>query len=334
MLEIVAEARGHTAGDAGEHGLIGLIAERLGPPPRGEVWAGDDTAIVASPGTSLLLTTDLVVEGVDFDFAYCDGTDVGHKAMAASASDIAAMGGRPTHAMITLALATSTPIAVVEDLLDGLTEAAMSYGLALVGGDISEADSMAIGVAVIGAAPQRAILRSGARPGHLICVTGTLGGAAGGLEVLRKKMVLPSGQGRALMDRQRRPQPRLDAGALLAEAGACAMIDVSDGLLVDLGHILDASGTGCRLESASIPADPALAAIQGFDALHAALTGGEDFELLLTIEEKNFPAARAGAAKAGVPLSVIGRVTVQGRMLDERPLEEFEEDTWQHLRTR
>jgi thiamine-monophosphate kinase len=315
-----------TVSELGEAGLIAQVASYLPAPPPGEVWSGDDAAVFDPPADRALMTTDTLVEGADFDLSYCEGFDVGWKAVAVNVSDVAAMGGRPTHAVATLGLPPSTPVAVVDGIGRGLAAAAAEWDLAVVGGDVSSAPVILIGLTVIGSA-EEPVLRSGARPGDLICVTGTIGGASGGLELLRRGLGDRSPE---LVERHLRPRARLHEGRRLAALGATAMIDVSDGLAVDLTRLMKASGTGCRVDPAAVPVDPALDAlvdaglVRTGDLLRSAILGGEDFELLATLPDRR-----------DAPVTVIGEVTDDAALrFGDDDLEELGRHGWDHLRDR
>jgi len=325
-----------TVGEIGEFGLIERFAARLGTPPEGETWTGDDAAVLRSPGSTLLYTTDLLIEGIDFDMRYASGADIGWKALAVNVSDIAAMGGRPRHAVVGLGLKADCPLDSADGILDGLLAAASRWGVQLVGGDISSASALVLYVALIGVAEAKPIRRSGARPGDAICVTGILGGAAGGLALLRGGAVVEESARRRLVARQLRPEARLEEGRRLAALGATAMIDVSDGLVADLIHLLDASDLGCDVAPEAVPVDPGLIPLRDvLDPVEAALTGGEDFELLFTLAEDTVHRARASLAELGTPITRIG-ATREGsrRLLGDEALGAAGEVGWDHLRTR
>ncbi len=311
---------GGPVSELGESALIERFAARLAPAPDGEIGSGDDAALVRTASTGVLFTTDVLVEGVDFDLSLSRGQDIGWKAVTANISDVAAMGGRPTHALATLCLTASTQVGLVDAILDGVLAAAGTYGLRLVGGDVSSASEISLGLALLGAAPGPVVRRSGARVDDAICVTGSLGGAAAGLELLR------AGNCDAAdprLDRQLRPRARVEEGVRIAAGGATAMIDVSDGLAVDMAHICAASGVGCALDSSTIPIDD-LARETDDDALPLALTGGEDFELLFTL---------ADGAVVPEGATRIGTVVEHERSIDGQPLQRWEKEGWQHLRT-
>jgi thiamine-monophosphate kinase len=317
--------------DVGESGLIDLVKERFGAGPEGELWAGDDTAIIAT-GRRTLFTTDVIVEGVDFDLSYCTGFDVGWKSLAVNVSDVAAMGGVPRRAVVALSMAPETPMNEVTGLLDGLDACARAYAVGIVGGDVSGADRMSVSVALTGDV-DTPVLRSGARPGDEICVTGTLGGAAAGLFALQRKLEGHNAAIDRLIARQLRPKPRLPESRRLL--GASAMIDVSDGLALDLSRVMAASGTGCEVELGLLPVDPDLLALDGgTDPVALALGGGEDYELLCTIDPSDLDATVAALSGSLTGLTRIGVVTEgESCLFDGEPLEE-EEMGWDHLRSR
>ena len=327
---------GERVSDLGESGLLERVARGFGEPVAGEVWAGDDAAVVCAPQGELFFAIDTLVEGIDFDLAYCSGADVGWKALAANVSDIAAMGGRASSAVVSLLLPSNAPAALVDDLIEGLAAAGQIWDVNVVGGDISGAPQVSLSVAIVGSPPGPVALRSGAKAGDAICVTGSLGGAAGGLALLRSgwPAVPPQAALERLRARQLRPRARAAEGVALA-AFATAMIDVSDGLAVDLDNLMSASGTGCEVDPKSLPVDPDLIAAQDVLAdgpLHLAITGGEDFELLFTIPEKGLDGARAALGPAGPAVTRIGTVTEGTKKLGDLPVGEWKERGWEHLR--
>lgn len=320
-------------GDLGEHALIERVVRRFGSPPADEVWSGDDTAVF---GKGLLFTTDLMVEDVDFRLSYADGFDVGWKLVAANASDIAAMGGRPWRAVAAVALRPDTSVEFVDSLAEGLASACREWDIGLVGGDLSSGREISATLALVGRAHERGpVLRSGATIGDALCVTGALGGAAGGLLALSGKDAPGAGLA-SLVERHLRPRARVAEGAALAGL-ITAMIDISDGLAVDLGHLTDSSGVGCDVELASIPVDPALRLLPSMDAAQTqglAITGGEDFELLFTIDEGHLKEARAALAGFGTALTKIGAITDGPARIGGRGLDDWRARGWEHLRGR
>jgi len=252
-----------------EFAILGRLRARLPDPGRGEVYFGDDAAVLDPPPGRLLLATDLLCEGVHFDLAIGTLADAGWKALTANVSDIAAMGGRPLHAVAAVAGPAPGGARDFDELYDGLAAAAARYGVRLVGGDLSSAGRWFLSVAVTGTVEGDPVLRSGARPGDRIFVTGPLGASAAGLAALR--------EGRAdagLAAAHLRPIARVEDGLAAAASGATAMIDVSDGLAGDLGHIAEESGVGFRLDR--VPVAPGASEEQ-------ALGGGEDYELVFTL---------------------------------------------------
>jgi thiamine-monophosphate kinase len=248
------------------------VAAALGPLAPPEVGIGDDTAVVRVTGGWSLLAADAVVAGVHADLSLTDLDDLGWKAVAANVSDVAAMGGCPSHLLVTVA---GPPDTDLDRLYRGIAEAAREWGCPVVGGDLANAPTLVVSVAITGSLPGPPILRSGARPGDGIWVTGALGLSAAGLRILKEE-----GKGVAgpAPDAHRRPRPSVGAGLAARAAGASAMIDVSDGLAADLGHLADASGVGLDLDSVPV----------GEGATEAeALTGGEDYVLAFTAADDN-----------------------------------------------
>jgi thiamine-monophosphate kinase len=285
----------------GEFEIIALFTRALPLAGRGVVVGpGDDAAVLRpAPGEDLVATVDAVVEGVHFD-RRSTAADVGWKALAVNLSDLAAMGARPVAALVALALPPGVPVATLRGLARGLGACARRHRTPVVGGNVTRAGALSLTVTVLGAVPEgRAVLRSGARPGDLVAVTGTLGDAALGLR--------PGAAG-PLLRRQRRPVPRLAAGLALA-GRVRAAIDVSDGLVQDLGHLCRASGVGARIGVVDLPVSAAYrrAVRRLADPWAPALAGGEDYELVVAIPPTLLADAQAAAARARTPLAVIGR---------------------------
>ncbi|HVF53200.1 MAG TPA: thiamine-phosphate kinase [Actinomycetota bacterium] len=325
-----------TVSDAGEEALLLRILERAPHPPEGEVWAGDDAAALATPSTGrLLVTTDMLVEGVDFSLDHFSGGDIGWKCAAVNISDIAAMGGIASHVVVSLGLPGDAPQGLFEGILDGILDMAASCGVALIGGDLSSAAEVVISATALGRARGRFVTRSGAREGDVLCVTGSLGGAAAGLGLLRGGIA-----GDDMLDnarrRQLRPSPRTEEGPLLAELGATAMIDLSDGLARDLARLARASGVGCSIEASALPVDPAAAAASSIlktDATSLAVTGGEDYELLVALPEDRLDDA-VSEMEGRSGLSVLGALTSDRAIsIAGRAIESWEEEAWQHFRS-
>jgi thiamine-monophosphate kinase len=262
---------------------------------------GDDAALLRAPaGEDLAATVDAVVEGVHFDARF-SAEDVGWKALAVNLSDVAAMGARPRWALVALALPRGTSTARVEGVARGLGACARRHGVAVVGGNVTRAAELAVTVTVVGSVRRgRALRRDGARPGDVVLVSGTVGDAALGVE---------PGAAAPLAARQRRPAPRLELGRALAGIASSA-VDVSDGLVQDLGHVCAASGVAAEVRAGDLPLSPAYrAATRGRDAPWTpALAGGEDYELLVTVAPHRLAAALRAARRAGTPLTAIGEI--------------------------
>jgi thiamine-monophosphate kinase len=312
------------------------------------VGVGDDAAVVEAgrPGAVQVLTTDMLVEGIHFDRPLISPRDLGAKAVAVNVSDIAAMGASPRFALVALALSTDVEPAWVVDLYGGMLSAADEYALSIVGGDLSRGEDVVIAVTVVGeVAEGRAVRRSGAVPGDRIVVTGALGGAAGGLLLSRAPAHRVAGAfgsdwGRELLRAHARPVARVGEGESLAQAGATAMIDLSDGLALDLSRLCAESGVGARVDLAAVPVAPELdllRSVLSVDPLELALSGGEDYELLATIGPQAVePAARTVKERFGVTLSDVGEIIERGLFAvdadgRERPLEP---KGWDHFERR
>ncbi|MFI5027984.1 MAG: thiamine-phosphate kinase [Solirubrobacterales bacterium] len=297
----------------GEFELLARVRERLPPPgPRVLVGAGDDAAVTV-PGGATATSVDAVVEGGHFHREHASLRQVGIKALATALSDLAAMGAEPGEAYAVLGV----PVELSEDqcveLLDGIVELAAGTGTTLAGGDLIRCPALTLAITVVGHAsiPERLVTRSGARPGDALVLTGALGAAAAGLILLDRSeeaAVIPAATTERLLARQLEPSPRLAAGRALAAAGATAMIDLSDGLGGDAGHLAWASGVGLWIDAEAIPLEDGvaeLAAIAGQDPLQLAVSGGEDYELLATIPAAGLDLT-ALASEAGVPVTRIG----------------------------
>ena len=270
--------------EIGEFGFIDRIAART-TSGRGVVLGiGDDAAaIISDPSLQTLITADMLVEGVHFDQSFTTPTELGSKSLAVNLSDIAAMGGKPRFALLSLAVPPGLSLEFLDAFMDGFISRAGRYGVALIGGDTcASRTGFVVSVTLLGEQrPDRVIRRSGARAGDRVYVTGTLGDAALGLELLRRGERVG-----AAVNRHLDPLPRTEAGQALTEAGVpTAMIDVSDGLLSDLGHILRQSGCGATLALDRLPLSAEYLNRIGemsHDRFALALSGGEDYELLFT----------------------------------------------------
>ncbi len=293
----------NTPGAVGEFELIEQIAARLSPRRADTVLGiGDDAALIAAAGR-LAVATDTLNEGVHYP-AWIRPADLGWKALAVNLSDLAAMGAEPAWALLNLTL-PAADCRWLAGFLRGFARLARHYQVDLIGGDTTRGPS-SITVTVLGRAPERPLTRRGARPGDRVAVTGTLGDAAAAWHLLSAGEPCPAALARRLF----RPRPRLAAGAALAGI-ATAAIDVSDGLLADLGHLLAADSLGARLDLMALPVSPALFALGWPDAERwaAQCTGGDDYELCLTVPADRLDEAVARAAAAGVRLAAIGTIS-------------------------
>ncbi len=261
-----------TVAQAGEDRLVAAVAARLGTGPQVLLGPGDDAAVLAVPDGRVVATTDVLVEGVHFRRDWSSAYDIGRKAAAANLADVAAMGGTATALLVGLAAPGDLPLADALAIADGLRDEAALVGAVVVGGDTVSADRLVVSVTALGAlAGMRPVRRDGARPGDVVVVAGRLGGAAAGLARLQR-----GERSGALVDAHRRPQPPYELGPVLARAGATAMCDVSDGLVLDLSRLCAASRVAVELDVAALPAADGAAPD---DVLH----GGEDHALLAAV---------------------------------------------------
>lgn len=298
-------AKGPTVRTLGEFGLLKRLRARMPPfPPDVLLGLGDDTAIMQpSRGLALVATVDVIVEGEDFRWDWCPPEAVGQKGVTVSLSDVGAMGAVPRYALVALGLPPRTPVARVDALYRGIWEAATEAGVAVVGGDVSEAPCLILSVTVIGEGDaDRLVRRSRSKAGETIWVTGPLGRAAAGLHALkagyridgssvkdrRGRQILPKARNalRETIQAQLYPVARYREGRVLAECRlATAMIDVSDGLASDLTRLAEESHIGARVFADRIPLDSPtqqVAGLLGLNSVKLAVGGGEDFELLFT----------------------------------------------------
>jgi thiamine-monophosphate kinase len=294
--------------ELGEFGLIDRIAHQVAASPSVPLGIGDDAAaLLPTPGTLTLITSDMLLEGVHFDLTFCDAQSLGRKSLAVNLSDLAAMGAQPRQFLLSIALPANVTLDFIDGFMVGIMEQAERFGVTLVGGDTcASKGGIAISITALGEQrPERVAKRSGAAVGNLIYVTGTVGDAAAGLRELRAGV-----REGYLVERQLDPQPRVAAGVALAEAGlVSAMIDVSDGVLGDLTHICEMSGVGARLELAALPLSEEYRATCGADPFALALSGGEDYELLFCAPKEKGSEVEALLAGMGMRVSLIGEIT-------------------------
>jgi len=290
-----------------ESAVLQDILAVLGTRPGVQVGIGDDTAVLAAD-PPLLLAHDMLVEDVHFRWTTHSYADVGHAALAVNLSDIAAMGGEPIAAVVGLASPKGVlRSAEIREFYGAMEQLAKASGCSIIGGDISRAKETVVGVTVVGRMPvgRAPVLRSGARPGQVVCVTGPLGRSTAGRMVLND----PPGRVRPLdaqlVAAHKRPEPRLAAGLALAGAGASAMMDISDGLCLDAERMALASGVRITIELDRVPIGEGVSAVArdaGVDPAELASTGGEDYELLVAIDP-------ALVAETGIALTPVGTVS-------------------------
>lgn len=299
-----------TVEEAGEFGVVSRIIARLGPAGSAVLGPGDDAAVIATPDGRVVATTDLLLEGVHFRRDWSTGYDIGRKAAAQNLADIAAMGAVPTALLVGLGCPGDTTLAWIDELTDGLRDEAGSVGASVAGGDIVRGDRVTLSVTALGDLQGRdPVTRAGAWPGDVVAFCGRLGWAAAGVAVLGKGFRSP----RAVVAAHRRPEPPYAEGPRAAAAGATAMIDVSDGLVQDLGHVAAASGVaiGLRRDALAVPQPLVdVGAALGVDPYLWLLTGGDDHALVATFR---------GAVAEG--WQVIGEVTAgDGVTVDGEPV--------------
>jgi thiamine-monophosphate kinase len=304
-----------------EHSLLRRLLARLPrPSPTVLVGPGDDGAVVATGRNQrLVVTTDAVVEGVHFSRAYSTLADIGHRALAVNLSDLAAMGASPRWALLSLVLPGSTRESDVEEIVDGLAALARRYDVSVIGGNItSTGGPLVIDVTAGGEVGSRKWLpRGGAKAGDAIYVSGAIGGAAAGLEMLAAGRAAP-GRDAACIARHLRPEPRVTLGLAVGRAKAArAAMDLSDGLSDALEQVAAASGVGVRVDGALIPIEPGARewwTARGVDPVQAALAGGDDYELLVAVPRKGHGALRSARRHVAEPaLTKIGEFTKDPR---------------------
>jgi thiamine-monophosphate kinase len=317
--------------DLGEFGLIAAIRSVLPPDPPGVLGIGDDGAVLPAPDGRIVASTDLLIEGRHFRREWSAATDIGVKAAAENLADIAAMGAAPTALLFGLAVPGEIAVDWVAAVAEGLAAECARAGAMIAGGDVTSSDSVMLAITALGNLASRdPVTRAGARPGDALAISGPVGMSAAGLALLRAGVVVLPASAEPdllrLVAAHQRPQPDYAAGPVAAAAGATSMIDISDGLVADIGHIAEASGVRLEIDSARLPGTRALepaAARLGTDWRPWALAGGEDHALAAT-----FPQVAAipqgwtviGSARSGA-----------GVVVDSRPW--GGEAGWDHFRS-
>jgi len=274
--------------EIGEFGLISRVVARLGTGSKTLLGPGDDSAVVAAPDGRVVACTDVLVEGRHFRRDWCGPADVGHRAAAANLADIAAMGAEPTALLVALCAPADLDVGWAEELATGLSDEAALVGAGVVGGDMSSSPTLTVAVTALGDLGGRPpVVRSGAQPGDILALSGRTGHAAAGYTILSRGFRTP----RVLVEAYRRPEVPYSAGPRASAAGATSMIDISDGLLQDLGHIAAASLVAIDVRTEAFEVPPAMrdaATALGVDPYQWLLAGGEDHALAAT-----FPAGTA-----------------------------------------
>jgi len=328
--------------ELGEFGLIDRLAQAFaetGRPDSLLIGIGDDAAAWKASGVQLI-TTDTLIEGSHFSLRYWGWRDLGWNALAVNVSDIGAMGGTPEQALLTLALPPEAAVADLDELAAGLVEASREYGTAIVGGDIVRCDTLMVTVTLIGRATidddgePLLMTRNGAQAGDVIAVTGYLGDSAGGLRLLLGEREADPEAAQYLKRAHLRHRPPLTIGRMAARLGVRAAIDVSDGLLQDLGHVCTASNLGAVVRAAGVPMSPALVRSFPGQALALACGGGEDYQLLLIAAGQTIQQVQRISKE---PVSIIGEMLADPehrvRLVDASGQElSLPTAGWDHLR--
>jgi thiamine-monophosphate kinase len=326
------------AWELGEFGLIELIARTVGKAKRRDLVVGidDDTAAWRTDKTVQLGTTDILIQNVHFSLDIATWRELGWKALAVNISDIAAMGGTPSFAMVSLGLPPDTEVDNIVELYRGMKEIASKFDVDIVGGNISRAPVVIIDVSLIGKASAGPLLtRSGAAPGDQIALTGYLGLSAAGLRILKSRRKLDHKTTAFFREAHLRPRPRVAEGQVLVQHGVKAAIDLSDGLLSDLTHVCKASRVGARVWINKLPIHPLLKSTFKKESLRLALSGGEDYELLFTARSSVITKLKKIMSS---PITVIGEIVAdkQGQviLLDAQGKEvEWDETGWDHFKS-
>jgi thiamine-monophosphate kinase len=298
--------------EIGEFGLIDLIRKRVAAfDPCVVQGIGDDAAVIEMGGRALLVTTDILIEGIHFERSWMDPYHLGKKALAVNLSDIAAMGGTPKYFLISIGLPKSLSLSFISLLYRGLKEGAKRFRVDLIGGDTSLSEKIIINICLLGEGRRKGLLfRRGARTGDDLFVSGTLGDAGLGLRILQRKG--NKGVPKGLIEKHLSPSPRIELGqAIAAQQCATAMIDVSDGLLIDTTHLLEESGVGARIREDRIPLSGLYRKwIRSYakDSYEMALCGGEDYELLFTAPPEKREEISSLAISSKIPITCIGKI--------------------------
>jgi len=302
----------HDLREIGEFGLIDRIRNWMVASDSSLIQGiGDDVAVIEIDGKALLVTTDILIEGIHFDRSWIDPYRLGKKALVVNLSDIAAMGGTPKYFLISLGLPKNLPFSFFSLFYRGLKEGAKRFQVYLIGGDTSLSQKIVINICLLGKGKKGDLLyRRGAKVGNDLFVSGTLGDAALGLKILQNEG--PAGRPKRLIEKHLSPYPRIELGQVIARHHlANAMIDISDGLLIDTNHLLEESGVGARIWEDRIPLSKSYRKwIRSYskDPYQTAFTGGEDYELLFTAPSEKREKISALASSSKIPITWIGKI--------------------------
>jgi thiamine-monophosphate kinase len=329
--------------ELGEFGLISLIqsiSDKFRDPEQASwqqllIGIGDDVAAWQGDNHVQLATTDTLVQDVHFDLDIITWEELGWKALAVNLSDIAAMGGVPRYALVSLACPGEIEVASISRLCHSMAGLAADFGVAIVGGNLASALNLVITITMLGRSKNKSMLkRSAAMPGEQIAVTGHLGSSAAGLEMLKKKISFDAETTNILRKAHLKPMPKVKEGQILIEQGVNSAIDISDGLIADLEHICEASKVNARIDIAQLPIHPLVKAnFPGY--LELALSGGEDYELLFTAHKAIIDQVR-GALDC--PVTLIGDIVKEGlanrvTLMDSKGnVVRYEKGGWEHFR--
>ncbi|MGB9597764.1 MAG: thiamine-phosphate kinase [Candidatus Poribacteria bacterium] len=305
------------AKEIGEFKLIKRMSDILGSPSRQIIKGiGDDCAII-NPSSEMLqlVTTDMLVEGVHFELSTATPCQIGWKSLAVNISDIASMGGKPSYAFVSIGFPRNVTVEFVDEIYIGMRDVAKEYGVDIIGGDTVSSPQVIINIALLGEVEKDSyILRSGAKVGDLICITGDVGGSSAGLEILQRKLNIDGTEKHLL------PKPRLKEGQLLAKSGyITAMIDISDGVSSEINHICEQSETGAKIYMKDIPLSPyvrSVANVLNKNPYDFALFGGEDYELLFTCQKDKFQYLQNLIYKnCHTPITCIGQILDKSELI-------------------
>ncbi len=327
--------------EIGEFALIDRLRDKLAPEVRVTasvpLGIGDDAALwIPAPGNDVVVTTDALVEDVHFRLDWTDWRSLGHKMLAVNVSDIAAMGALPRLATVVLGLTGEEDVADLESLYEGASNLAAAYGVAIAGGDVVRSPGQTfLSVTLLGEVePGRSVRRVGARVGDLVVVSGTLGASAAGMQIIAEGREAATAG--LLGAAHGRPVPRVAWGRIMHEAGVTAGMDLSDGLMGDLGKILAASRVSAVVEVDRVPVLPAVRALFPGSWKSLAVRGGEDYELLMTLSEDRFDWFARRADQIGATVTAIGLIVEAGdapriTFREDGRVVEFGKGAWDHF---